>query len=155
MHKPVPYGFTLIEIIIVLVIISIMSIVVVLNVNSSNYSGFMAEGAKIASTLEIIADEAVYTNSVITCDVNTNGFICQAYKNGEWQDLDLRKLITWSWPKNITIKTALINSKPLKDNEKIRFFPNGDIQPMSFQFTDGVHNAWVDGNMDGIFTVNN
>jgi prepilin-type N-terminal cleavage/methylation domain-containing protein len=130
MRKSQHQGFTLIEIMIVLVIIAIMSGVVVLNVGSTNYSGFMAEGLKIASTLEIIADEAVYTNSVIVCDVR-------------------------GWPKDMQIKTTYVNGRPLKDNEKIRFYPNGDVMPMSFQISNGIYTAWVDGNMNGIFVVNN
>jgi type II secretion system protein H len=148
-------GFTLLEIMIVLVIIGIMASVVVLNVNSSNYSGFEADGLKIAATLEIIADESVYTNSVITCNVNPNGFICQGYKNGEWRDINLRNLISWSWPQSISIKSIYVNGRPIKDDEKIRFFPNGNISAMSFQISDGVHNAWVDGNINGEFEVNN
>lgn len=155
MQKPQQYGFTLIEIMIVLVIIAIMSGVVVLNVSSSNYAGFTAEGVKIASELEILADEAVYTNSVIVCDVTTDGFTCQSYKNGDWSELNIRKLISWGWPRNIQIISTIINGRPIKDGEKIRFYPSGDIVPMSFQFSDGTHKAWVDGNMDGVFVVNN
>ena len=149
------HGFTLIEIMIVLVIIAVMSGVVTLKITSLNYSGFMGQGLKVASELEIIADEAVYTNSVIACDVNNNGLVCQSYKDGDWQDLDLLRLISWAWPKDMQIKTVYINGRPLKDNEKIRFYPNGDIPPMSFQITNGVYSAWVDGSMDGTFAVNN
>ena len=148
-------GFTLLEIMIVLVIIAIMAGVAVLNVTSSNYSSFMADGLKIAATLEIIADEAVYTNSVIVCDVAEDGFVCQGYKNSDWRDIDIKKLISWPWPKNLKITSIYISGRTIKDDEKIRFFPNGNIAPMSFQITDGVHNAWVDGDMNGTFQVNN
>lgn len=155
MRKTLPRGFTLIEIMIVLVIIAIMAGVVVLNVNSSNYSGFMAEGLKISSTLEVIADEAVYTNSVIVCDVTDTGFVCQSYKNGEWRDLNMRSLVSWGWPRSIQVKAIYVNGRPIKDDEKLRFLPSGEIQAMSLQISDGVHNAWIDGDMDGNFQVNN
>lgn len=148
-------GFTLIEIMIVLVIIAIMSGVVVLNVGASTYSGFMADAIKIASTLEIIADESVYTNSVIVCDVNSDGVVCQSYKNGDWEDLNIRKLVSWGWPQNIKIKATYKNGKLIKEDERIRFLPTGNIDTMSFQISDGVHRAWVDGDMSGNFTVNN
>ena len=153
--KSFQQGFTLLEIMIVLVIIGIMSSVVVLKITSASYSGFEADGLKVSSELAIIADESVYTNSVITCNVNPNGFVCQGYRNGDWRDINLRNLISWSWPKNITIKQTQINGRPLKSDEKIRFFPSGNIALMSFQITDGVHNAWVDGDMNGEFQVNN
>ncbi len=148
-------GFTLIEIMIVLVIIAIMSGVAVLSVGSASYSQFQGEAVKISNTLEIIADESVYTNSVITCIVKPDGFICRGYRNGEWRDINLKNLISWSWPKNITIKSSTVNGRPLKDGEKIRFFPSGNIAQYSFQITDGIRNAWVDGNMSGEFQVNN
>lgn len=148
-------GFTLIEIMIVMTIIAVMSAVVVLNVGSVNYSGFMADALKIASTLEIIADEAVYTNSVIACEVNADGFNCHSYKNGDWQDLNLKKLVVWSWPENMRIKAVYVDGHQLKDSDQIRFLPSGDIEQMSFLVSDGVHNAWVDGDMSGVFVVNN
>lgn len=153
--KPTQLGFTLIEIMIVMVIIAVMSGVAVLSVGSSTYSSFMADVLKVSSTLEILADESVYTNSVIACDVNINGFSCSSYKNGDWQELDLRKLVTWGWPDKMQIKAVYVDGNPIKDGDKIRFFPSGDISPMSFQVTDGPHTAWIDGDMSGVFVVNN
>jgi type II secretion system protein H len=155
MQQSTQPGFTLIEVLIVLVIIAIMSAVVVLNVNTSNYSGFIAEANKIASTLEIIADEAVYTNSVIACDVKANGFSCQSYKNGDWQVLNMSKLVSWQWPRGITIETVYLNGNPLKSGDQLRFFANGDLPPMSLQVTDGIHHAWIDGDLSGDFKVSN
>ena len=148
-------GFTLLEIMIVMVIIGIMSSVVILNVSSASYSGFEADALKISGTLEIIADESVYTNSVITCNVNPNGFVCRGYRNGDWRDINLNNLVGWGWPQSITIKSAMVNGRPLGDDEKIRFFPTGNIAPFSFQITDGAHTAWVDGDINGEFQVNN
>ncbi len=155
MRKSLNHGFTLIEIMIVLVIIGVMASVAMLKLTSSNYSGFAADGVKISSTLEVLADESVYTNSVVACDITNDGFVCQGYKNGEWRDINMRSLISWPWPRNIQIKSIYISGRPIKDDEKIRFFPNGNIPPMSFQFTDGTHTAWVDGDMNGDFQVNN
>ena len=155
MQQEFKQGFTLIEIMIVLVIIGLMSGVIVLNVGSSNYSGFMADASKIANALEIVADEAAYTNSVIACDVNFDGFICQAYKNGDWRELNLKNLVAWAWPNGIRIERVYINGQILKDNEKIRFYPHGDIDKMSFQISNGVHKVWIDGDMNGVFVINN
>ncbi len=156
-HPPITLqrGFTLIEIMIALVIIAIMSGVAVLSVGSASYSQFKGESVKISNTLEIIADEAVYTNSVITCSVKPNAFICRGYRNGEWRDINLQHLASWSWPKDITITSSLVNGRAVKDDEKIRFFPTGNIPQYSFKITDGVRNAWVDGNINGEFQVNN
>ena len=140
---------------IVLVVIGIMSGVAVLQIGSSSNGTFIAETRKIATTLEILADEAVYTNSVIACSVATDSLTCTRYKNGDWQDMDLKQLVAWSWPKGLTIKQVIIDGVPLKDDQKIRFFANGEIQPISLQITDSVHTAWIDGDMDGNFVVNN
>lgn len=148
-------GFTLLEILIVLAIVGIMSAVVVLNVNSPSYSSFMAESRKLAATLSILADEAVYTNSVVVCEPEQAGIYCQTYKNGEWKDLNIRKLVSWAWPKNFTIKQVYINGMPIKDGERIKFFANGDQPPVSLQVTNGKYNAWIDGNIYGDFEVSN
>ena len=148
-------GFTLLEIMIVLVIVGIMSTVLVLNIGASTYTTFMSDAKKIAATLSIISDEAVYTNSVISCKIDTNGFNCRSYKNEQWSALNINKLVSWSWPKNFTVQQVLINGVPIKENETIKFFANGDQQPTSIQVSNGKYTTWVDGDMNGIFQVNN
>lgn len=153
--KPSQAGFTLLEIMVVLVIIAIMSGVAVLQVSSTSSRNFVADAHKISNTFEILADESVYTNSVIVCYVNSDNISCSSYKNGEWNDIDLHKLISWSWPKNVQIKQIYVDGVLLKNDQKIRFFPSGTISPMSFQLTNGVTTTWIDGDMDGNFIVNN
>jgi type II secretion system protein H len=148
-------GFTLLEILIVLAIVGIMSAVVVLNVGAPTYSTFISNARKIAATMNILSDQAVYTNSVIICDVNPNSLGCQSYKNGEWHDLDIRKLISWGWPGDLVIEQTYTNGIPLKQGEKIRFIPTGDQFPISLQVTNGKHYTWVDGDLNGNFQVNN
>lgn len=155
MQKLSNSGFTLIEIIIVLVIIAVMSSVVMLNVGSSNYSGYIGNVNKIAATLGLLGDEAVYTNSVVTCSVANSGFTCQAYKNGEWNDLNLAKVASWGWPKGMAIEAVMVNGAPLKENEEIRFYPTGELSPMSFKVTNGIYHSWIDGNVNGDFAVSN
>ncbi len=148
-------GFTLIEIMIVLVIIAVMSAVLVLKVTAPSYSNFLSDANKIATLLELLGDEAVYTNSVIVCDIENTGLICQRYKNDEWSDIRLSNIASWSWPKKLKITQANVNGIPLKDKEKIRFFPNGDQSLLSIQITDGIRNAWIDGDLSGSFKVSN
>lgn len=153
MQKISAGGFTLIEILIVIVIIAIMSSIVALNVGSSSGRTFKTDLFKIANFFELLADEAVYTNSVIACDVE-NGVHCKSYKNGEWNDLNLNKVASWKWPSNIQILEVRVAGIPLKEGERIRFPANGEMAPISFQVTDGVHKAWIDGDFSGEFKVN-
>lgn len=132
-----------------------MSSVVVLNVGAPTYATFIANAKKIAATLSILSDEAVYTNSVIVCSVDSNGFKCRGYKNGQWSNLDLAKIVSWTWPKNFAVEQLYVNDVQLKDGENIRFFANGDQQPTSLQVTDGKYRTWIDGDINGVFQVNN
>jgi general secretion pathway protein H len=145
-------GFTLIEILIVLVIIAVMAAIVSLNVGSPGDRIFKSNIFKISNFLETLADEAVYTNSVITCEFK-NGISCKTYKNGEWNDLNLAKIVSWKWPSNIKVTEIKIDNAPLKDDERIRFPASGEIEQMSFHLSDGERDAWVDSNLNGEFHV--
>jgi hypothetical protein len=128
-----------------------MSGVVALNVGSPKNRVFKSDLLKIANFLETLADQAVYTNSVITCMVG-DGITCKTYKNGEWDNLNLTKIVSWQWP-HVQILEIRVDGTRLKDNEPIRFSPSGDIEQMSFHVSDGEHDAWVDGSLNGEFTV--
>ena len=148
-------GFTLIEIMIVLVIVAVMSGIVVLSVGAPSNQAFIAEALKVASMLEVIADEAVYSNSVISCSVKEQEFNCMTYKDGGWKDLDVRRLILWSWPPSIRVTKVTVDGQPLADNQKVKFYPNGQLRQMSFQITGSHHTSWIDGNTDGDFNLSN
>lgn len=148
-------GFTLIEILIVLVIIAIVSGIAVLNIGAPTYAAFTAKADKIATTLELLNDDAAYTDSVIVCKVLAQGFSCQSYKNNEWNDLPMSRIVPWGWPKDITINQILVDGVPLKEDGTIRFIPIGDADPMSFRITDGRYYTWIDGDLDGNFQVSN
>lgn len=148
-------GFTLIEIIVVLVIIAVMSSVVVLNVNSSNYATFMSQANKVAATLEAIGDKAVYTNSIVACNIELDGLSCQSYKDGEWDDLNLSKVVNWDWPSKINIEQVMINGVQLKQGDKIRFSPNGNSQPTSIRIGDGQYHTWIDNDLSGNYRISN
>lgn len=147
-------GFTLLEILIVLAIIAVMSAVVVLNVSAPSYGKFMALAQKAASTLEIIGDQAVYTNSVIVCDFK-NGLSCQNYKNGEWETLQLSKILSWKWPDSLEILQIYVNGIKLQSDWKISFLPTGNLNPVSLQVTDSHYIAWIDSSVSGDFKVSN
>ena len=146
-------GFTLIEIMIVLVIVAVMSGIVVLSINGPNNQAFISDAEKISSILEVLADESVYSNSVIACAVQEQKFDCMSYRDGEWKDLDVRKLIEWGWPPKLRIIKTLLDGQPLADNQKIKFYPNGQLQQMSFQVKSTSNSAWIDGNTDGDFKL--
>lgn len=146
-------GFTLIEILIVLVIIAVMSSIVGLSVGSTGDRMFKNNLFKISSLLEGIADESVYTNGIISCDFS-DMISCRSYKNGEWDDFNLNKAATWKWPGEIKVVAIYVNGVALKPGENVRFSPNGDIQSISFQLTDGIHKGWIDSENGGEFKVN-
>jgi len=150
-----PYGFTLLEILVVLFIVSIMSAVVVLNVNAPSYANFIANARKIAATLSILSDEALYTNSVILCEVSSNGLQCRRYKNEQWTEINIAQLVSWTWPDGVTVENVYVNGVGLKDDRNIRFFASGDQQPISLQVTNGKYHTWIDGDISGVFQVNN
>lgn len=148
-------GFTLIEIMIVLVIVAVMSGVVVLSVSSTTYAGFTNNAYKIASIFEILGDNAVYTNSLISCDPNPNGLDCQSYKNNEWNDIILSKIVAWRWPEDMKIEQVVVNGVEIKQGDKIRFSPTGNVTPMSIRVGNGVYNTWIDNDLLGNYKVSN
>ena len=147
-------GFTLLEILIVLAIVAVLSTVTVLKVTAPSYSKFTAVAQKVASTLEIIGDQAVYSNSVIICDLK-DGFSCQSYKNGEWNTLQLSKILSWQWPDSIEVLQVYVGGNKLQSDWKVRFLPMGNLNPISIQITDGHYTTWIDQDMSGDFKVSN
>ncbi len=145
-------GFTLIEILIVLAIMAIMTAVVSLSIGSPRDRIFKSNLLKISNLLEVLADQAVYTNTLITCKI-TDDIICQSYKNNEWGDLNLNSLVSWKWPQKIQIVEITVDGQALGDDQVIRFPPSGEIEQMSFHVTDGKENAWIDGSLDGEFKI--
>jgi prepilin-type N-terminal cleavage/methylation domain-containing protein len=148
-------GFTLFEILIVLVIIAIMSGVAVLSVSGANYPRFTSEANKISNLLELISDQAVYTNSVIQCEAATYGITCQAYRSGEWTDLNLSRIVSWQWPNKIRIQRVIVNGMPLKDGQQLQFLPNGGNDAISIQITNGVYSTWIDNDLNDNFRISN
>lgn len=148
-------GFTLLEILIVIVIIGIMSSVAVINLSAPTYTKFKSDVNKIAILLDLLVENAIFTNSVIVCNINNNLLNCKSYKNNDWNDLDFSKIVSWNWPTNFIIKKAYINDSFLQENQKIYFMPNGFQKPVSFLITDGRYQIWIDGDINGKFTLSN
>ncbi len=149
------FGFSLIEIMVVIFIIGIMATIITVSISAPNYSRFMSESIKLANTFEIVSDEAVYTNSLISCQVNPKGISCDGYRNGEWRNINMTDLVSWGWPKNIEIKQIIVAGIPLKDGQKLEFLSNGDTPLMSIEVSDGVYSAWIDSDLIGKFKVSN
>lgn len=150
-----PGGFTLIEILVVLVIIAILTSVVTISVGSARYTDFLANANKIATILEILNDDAVYTNSLISCGIEKRKFDCTKYKNGEWHDINLNKVTSIAWPKEIEVKQVLVNQVRLKFNEKMQFLPIGNLNTISIWITNNKFSTWIDGDVYGNFKVSN
>lgn len=108
----------------------------------------------MSNMLDAIADQAVYTNSVIACRVNDDGIACQNYKNGAWDDLNLHDVVPWNWPKQIQVLEIQVNGVKIDDDAMVRFPPNGEIAQISMHVTDGHYDAWIDGTLDGEFNIN-
>lgn len=146
-------GFTLIEIMVVLVLLAVMTTVVTLNVGGPSYSRFQGSAEKIANTFSILADEAVFTSSVVSCQVTPKSMVCKKYRDGEWNDLPISRLVAWGWPKELRISQVLVNGVAIKDKQPIFFLPSGDNGDISVQVADDSYSAWIDGDMSGRYKV--
>ncbi len=141
---------------IVIAIISIMSALIVINATSSSYSKFNNSVNKIIAILENLQDEAIYTNSVIKCNLADNNITCMAYKNTEWSPVNVSKIISWPWPKEITTSGIVINDVPNLTNDlNIFFYPTGRDMWLSVHVTDGTYQSWLDSDINGNFKINN
>ena len=147
------FGFTLIEIMVVLVLMAVMATVVTLNIGGPSYSKFIGNAEKISNTFSILADDAVFTSSVISCNVAPKSISCSKYRDGEWTDMDVRRMVAWSWPKEISISKVIVNGVPLKDKQPVLFLPSGDNGDISIEVKDDVYSAWIDGDLTGKYKV--
>lgn len=148
-------GFTLIEVMIVLVIIGVMSAIAAISVNAPSYSRFLASTEKLTATFSILSDDAIYTSSVIACSLDTNNIKCSRYRDGEWNDLDLKNLLSWSWPSDLVIKRVLINGNPIRDKQQVKFLPSGDNDSLSVEVSNGEFTSWIDSDLTGRYKVSN
>lgn len=148
-------GFTLIEIMIVLLIIGVMSAVATININAPSYSRFLASAEKLSTTFSLLSDQAIYTSSVIACDLSTHNISCRSYRDGEWSDVDLKQLVSWQWPEDLNVNQVLINGESLKDKQQIRFLPSGDNDGLSVEVSNGEFTSWIDGDLTGKYKVAN
>lgn len=147
-------GFTLIEILIVLLILAVVSSIATLNIGAVSHTKFISQAGKVAGIFELLADYAVYTDSVVSCDVTQNGHLdCSYYKNGEWNQLPLTKIASWTWPEELKIKQVKINGGEVKLDQSIKFFPSGDFIPLSIQVSDDNFSVWIDNDLMGNFKV--
>lgn|GEM_PF-2059826 len=153
MHKP--KGFTLIEMMLVIVIIAIMTTIVTLSVSSPSFGRFLANAEQFSSTLSILSDEAIYSGDVIACKLTATSINCSRYRQseGEWTEINMKKIISWGWPKGMRILKVIVNGVPLKDNEPIRFFPSGDNASLSIQVGDEEYSVWIDSDLIGRYKV--
>ncbi len=150
-----PSGFTLIEMMLVVVIIAIMTTIVTLSVSSPSFGRFLASAEQFSSTLSILSDEAIYSGDVIACKLTATSISCDRYRQGDndWTEIDMRKVVSWGWPKGLKILKVMVNGVPLKDNEPIRFFPSGDNASLSIEVGNEEYTAWIDSDLIGRYKV--
>ncbi len=148
-------GFTLIEIMIVLLIIGVMSAVATISINAPSYSRFLASAEKLSTTFSILSDQAIYTSSVISCDLDAHHISCRSYRDGDWSELDLKQLVSWQWPEDLTVKQILVNGTALKDKQEIKFLPSGDNDALSVEVSNSEFTSWIDGDLTGKYKVAN
>ncbi len=146
-------GFTLIEMMVVLFIIGIMSTVTVMSINAPNFTRFLSKVEQISQSLAMLSDEAVYSGSLIACHLNASSLSCTRYRDGEWTDLDLRRVVSLNWPEGLVVKRALVNDLPLQQKQTINFDPSGDNDVIAIEVSDGVYSVWIYGDLTGKYEV--
>jgi len=149
-------GFTLIEIMIVIIIIGIMSTLVVISVSNVTYRKFITETNKFAQLLQILGDEAIYTDSTIKCELNDHNFIdCAKYRDGEWTDIDLDKSIDIHMQKDFKINQILARNTIDNKNVALYFYSHGDNDIYHIKVSEVEYSAWIDSDLEGNFSVSN
>jgi prepilin-type N-terminal cleavage/methylation domain-containing protein len=147
-------GFTLIEMMVVLFVIGILSTVTVMSINAPSFTRFLTKAEQLSQSLAILSDEAIYSNSLISCKLYKQNITCRSYTDGEWVDMDLRRTYSWGWPENLVIKQVLINEIPINSEKTpINFDPSGDNELLAIEVTDGVYTVWIYGDLAGKYWV--
>lgn len=146
-------GFTLIEVMVVIFIIGILSTVTVLNVNAPNYSRFLSKVEQLSQSLAILSDDAIYSGTLIACRIDTKSISCSRYKDGDWDSVNIRKMMSWGWPDGVVVKQVLINGIQIKEKQTINFYPSGDNDSIAIEVGDGVYTVWIYGDLTGKFWV--
>lgn len=148
-------GFTLLEVLIVLFIIGIMAMVTAINVNVPNYSRFQNKVEQLSQSFAIISDEAVYSRSLIACRIGKSSINCRKYSNDDWEDVDLKRLLSMGWPEDIKIKQVLINGSLITEKNTVNFYPSGDNDSLAIEVSDGNFSSWIYGDLTGRYWVSN
>lgn len=148
-------GFTLIEVLIVMFIIGIMSMVTAINVNVPNYSKFQNKVEILSQSLGMISDEAIYSSSLISCNLGKTSINCRRYKSDDWQDINLKQLLSMGWPEDIRVNQVLINGKLINEKQSINFNPSGDNDSLAIEVTDGTFSSWIYGDFTGRYWISN
>lgn len=146
-------GFTLIEMMIVVFIIGILSTVTVLNVNAPNFSRFLSKAEQLSQSLAVLSDDAIYSSTLISCYVSSHSISCSKYVDGDWQDINVRSMMSWGWPDGVVVKQILINGIPIKEKQSIDFRPSGDNDSIAIEVSDGVYSVWIYGDLSGRYWV--
>lgn len=148
-------GFTLLEVLIVMSIIGIMSMVTVININVPNYSRFQNKVEQLSQSFAIISDEAVYSRALISCRIGKSSMNCRQYINDDWEDLDLKRLLSMGWPEDVEIKQVLINGNLITEKETVNFYPSGDNDALAIEVVDGNFSSWIYGDLTGRYWISN
>jgi general secretion pathway protein H len=147
-------GFTLIEMMVVLFVIGILSTVTMMSINAPSFTRFLTKAEQLSESLAILSDEAIYSGSLISCNLRKESISCRRYRDGEWSDLDLRRVFSWGWPDSVVIKQVMINGTPINgEKQTVNFDPSGDNDLLSIEVSDGVYTVWIYGDLTGKYWV--
>jgi general secretion pathway protein H len=129
-------GFTLIELLIVLVIIGIVASFAVLNVNVNQTKRLEAISHQIADLLRHAQQEALLRPATLAFAPQSTGYAFYEFKLNRWQLITDSVLKKRTLPKDVLMKTQLVNSEEKEDkvkNPKVIISPSGELTPFSIR----------------------
>ncbi len=140
-------GFTLVELLVVMLIVAMMAGVIVLNMPPPR-SGEKNQAEVFAARLNLAAELAVMTGSMIGLEVDPTGYRYFRFVDGKWAPHDGGQLKDENFPADVTVditvtdlslKNQTRDSSRTEDDEdlpapNVFISPTGETTPLSAQF---------------------
>lgn len=146
MPRPLPRGFTLIEILVVIIVVGLLAALAVVNLGGSGQSREMEkEIRELYLLMQTASEQAILNNEEIGLRVLEDGyqFVVFDEQSREWTEQVQRLFRPRSLPEWLVVTPLIEDGLPTLAGEEDKlepdmvFFSSGEVTPFELEFTAG------------------